>query len=190
MSNAKPADNGMAPKQPLIFLIGYRGSGKTTVARLLAEHLRWSWCDADAVLEERFGRSIRQIFAEEGEPGFRDKEAAILEELCQTPRQVIATGGGIILREENRAKLKTGLVLWLTAKPECLYERTQKDATTAERRPALAQGGLAEIQEILKKREPLYAECADVTIETDQRSPAEVVKLLLAQPFFSNCTMP
>src|SRR6516225_8209056 len=85
-----------------IFLIGYRGTGKTTVAQILAERLGWSWTDADAVLEARHARNIRAIFAEEGESGFREKESAILDEIVRLDRQVIATGGGIILKPENR----------------------------------------------------------------------------------------
>src|SRR5947208_11489758 len=92
-------------RHPVIFLVGYRGSGKTTVARALADRLGWTWADADVVLEARHGRSIRQIFAEEGEAGFRDKEAALLEDLCGLRRHVIATGGGIVLRPENRRRL-------------------------------------------------------------------------------------
>src|SRR5215471_17730294 len=78
----------------LIFLVGYRGSGKTTVARLLADKLGWDWIDADEALQQRHGRSIRTIFAEEGEAGFRDKETTLLGELCRLRQHVIATGGG------------------------------------------------------------------------------------------------
>src|SRR5262245_50146085 len=99
----------------VLFLIGYRGSGKSNVARLLAENLGWSWADADAVLEQKYGRTIRQIFAEEGEAGFRDKETAVLGDLTQLDKHVVATGGGIVLRPENRAQLRTGKVAWLAA---------------------------------------------------------------------------
>src|SRR5712692_10023328 len=80
-----------------LFLVCYRGAGKSSVARLLAERLGWQWADADEVLEARFGRTIWQVFAEEGEGGFRDKEAVVLEELCGRRRHVIATGGGVVL---------------------------------------------------------------------------------------------
>jgi shikimate kinase len=157
----------------LVFLIGYRGSGKSAVARLLAERLGWGWCDADAVLEERHNRSIRQIFAEEGEAGFRDKEAAILEELARMEKQVVATGGGIILRPENRTILRAGKVVWLTAPAGVLWERMQEDPTTAQRRPNLAQGGFAEIEANLRMRSPLYAACADWIVDTGAASPQE-----------------
>jgi shikimate kinase len=164
---------------PLIFLIGARGSGKTTVARLLAERLGWSWCDADAILEERCGRTIRAIFAEEGEESFRQKETEILAELAQRRNVVVATGGGVILRPENRVCLSNGLVVWLTAPPEVLYERMLSDVSTIERRPPLAQGGLDEVREVLQRREALYRECASLTVDTTTFVPEAVVADIL-----------
>jgi shikimate kinase len=162
-----------------IFLIGYRGTGKSTVARLLAERLGWDWLDADTVLEERAGRTIRDIFAAEGEAGFRAREAALLEELCDCQRHVIATGGGVILQEENRRRLRGGAaVVWLVADADTIWRRLQADATTAQRRPALTVGGLAEVRELLRVREPLYRECASWSVETAGRSPAEVAELI------------
>jgi len=158
----------------LVFLIGYRGSGKTSVARLLADKLSWGWSDADAVLELRHGRSIRQIFAEEGEAGFRDKEAAVLCDLAGLEKQVVATGGGIVIRPENCARLRAGKVVWLTATADVLWSRLQEDAMTAHRRPDLAQGGLAEIEELLRRRAPLYAACADLVVDTAEKSPEDV----------------
>jgi len=150
------------------------------VARLLAERLGWDWLDADAVLEARHGRSIRRIFAEEGEAGFRAHEQVLLTELCQLHRHVIATGGGVVLREANRERLRqTGRVVWLTADPATLWQRLQEDPATAERRPALAVGGRAEIEQVLKQREPLYRACADWTVSTVARSPAEVADAIL-----------
>src|SRR6266851_4297715 len=112
-----------------LFLIGYRGTGKTTVARILAHRIGWTWIDADAALEERFGCSIRIIFEEEGEAGFRQKEAALLEELCCSREQVIATGGGVVLRAANRERLRAaGRVVWLTAAARVLWQRLQADA--------------------------------------------------------------
>jgi shikimate kinase len=159
-----------------VFLIGYRGSGKTATARLLAERLGWTWSDADAVLEARHGRTIRQIFADEGEAGFRDKEAEVLADLAAGARQVIATGGGVILRAENRALLRRGLVVWLTAPAPVLWQRLQEDATTRDRRPALAGGGLEEIEQLLAARQPHYAACADLVVDTTQREPGAVAE--------------
>ena len=164
----------------LLFLIGYRGVGKTEVARVLAPMLGWAWLDADAVLEERAGESIRQIFAAEGETGFRSKEAALLRELCGLQHHVIATGGGVILREENRAALKGGAVVWLRAPADVLWQRMQADATTSERRPNLAQGGLAEIEELLRVREPLYQACQDLTVDASEQAPEQIAETIAA----------
>jgi shikimate kinase len=180
--NLKPS--GQRSDLPLWFLIGYRGSGKTTVARLLARQLGWSWLDADAELEDRCNASIRAIFAAEGEAGFREKESAVLAELCKLDRHVIATGGGVVLRPENRQRLRAaGRIIWLAAEPQTLWKRMQQDVGTMQRRPDLSQGGLAEIEELLKIREPLYASCADMTVDTTARSPEEIAALILATDY-------
>lgn len=165
---------------PIIYLIGYRGTGKSTVARILADRLGWSWIDADEFLQARHGKTIRQIFDEEVEKGFRDKESKLLQELSDYDEHVIATGGGVILRDENRALLKRGFVVWLQAPADVLWERVQKDLSSAEKRPNLAQGGLAEIQELLALRAPLYEECADFAIDTSSQSPQQVAETIFA----------
>jgi shikimate kinase len=154
--------------------VGLRGSGKTTVARLLAGLLGWSWLDADEVLEARAGRSVRAVFAAEGEDGFREREARVLAELAQRSRHVIATGGGVVLREANRALLRRGRVVWLTADADTLWSRVQGDGTTAERRPALTVGGREEVAELLRVREPLYRACADLVVPTAGPPPEDV----------------
>jgi shikimate kinase len=163
-----------------LFLIGLRGSGKSMVARLLARELSWDWLDADDVLEKRYGRSIRAIFAAEGEAGFREKESAILAQLCRLRRHVIATGGGIVLREDNRALLRSsGRIVWLTADIETLWQRVQADSGTAERRPTLTIGGRAEMEEMLQLREPLYRQCADYVVDTAGREPNDIAAKIL-----------
>jgi shikimate kinase len=158
-----------------VFLIGYRGTGKSTVARLLAERLRWDWIDADALLEARAGMTIRQIFAAEGETGFRERESLVLAELGGKERHVIATGGGVILRPANRQLIQAGgLVVWLTADPATIWDRLQSDATTANRRPTLTVGGRAEIEQLLREREPYYRACAHIAADTVARPPAAV----------------
>ena len=164
-----------------IFLIGYRCTGKTTVGKLLAAELGWQWTDADQVLEQRHGRTIAQLFAEGGEAGFRNLEATLLKELCTSRGQVVATGGGVILRPENRAQLKAaGQVVWLRADPDTIWRRLQMDPATAERRPNLTTGGRAEIEELLRVREPLYRACAHFCVDTAGRNPEEVVRLIVA----------
>jgi shikimate kinase len=162
----------------LVFLIGYRGTGKTAVARLLADKLGWRYTDADELLERHAGKTIAQIFADEGEAGFRDREAALLGTLAHGQNEVIATGGGVILRADNRASLRAGKIVWLTAPAEVLWDRMQQDATTSHRRPNLAQGGLAEVNALLGAREPLYAACADWSVDTTSKSAEEVAQAI------------
>src|SRR5262245_42715742 len=127
---------------PNIILIGSRCTGKTTVGRLLANRLGWTFADADELVEATAAKSIAEIFASEGEPSFRDRESAALAELCARPNCVIATGGGAPLREQNRQLLNSGgFVAWLTASPEAIWERLQTDPTTAARRPNLTSTG-------------------------------------------------
>ncbi len=166
--------------QAPLFLIGMRGSGKSTIARLVAHELGWSWLDADDELEKRYSRSIRTIFAAEGEVGFREKESAVLAQLCRLPRHVIATGGGIVLHEHNRALLRSsGRIVWLTADIETLWQRVQADSATTERRPPLTVGGRAEIEEIIRLREPLYRQCAEYVVNTTGREPNDIVADIL-----------
>jgi shikimate kinase len=163
-----------------LFLIGYRGTGKSTIGPLLAARLGWSFADADAELEARHGETIRQMFETIGEAGFRDRESALLNDLVGRPNSVIATGGGVILRPENRAVLQRGEVVWLTADIDTIEERLQADPTTHERRPALSVGGRAEIETILAAREPLYRSAARQVIDTASLSPEEAVDAILA----------
>jgi shikimate kinase len=170
-----------AASEELIALIGPRGSGKTTLARLLADRLGWQWADADQVLEEQAGRRIRDIFAAEGETGFREREAAILRDLCRRRALVLATGGGVVVREENRALLRASArVIWLTADADTLWRRIEGDAASAGQRPALRGGGRAEVEEVLHTREPLYRACAHLKVTTAGRQPGEIVAEILA----------
>lgn len=161
-----------------IFLIGYRGSGKTTVGRCLAQRLGWSWLDADEELERRAGKSIQQIFTESGEGAFRDLESAVVADLARLDRHVLALGGGAVLREENRKVLVgSGKIVWLKALPETLQARIAADPTTGARRPNLTgQGGLGEIRDLLARREPIYAACADLQIDAEQLSPDQIAR--------------
>jgi len=167
----------------IIALIGYRGSGKSSVAKVLAAQLGWSWQDADVVLEDRARRSIREIFAQQGETAFRDLESEVLTHLLAGTNVVVALGGGVVLRPENRRRLQQSIVIWLQATPDELHKRITTDPVTNERRPNLTSGGgLDEIRKVLGERTPLYHECADYIVDTKGKSPeqiaAEIVSLV------------
>ncbi len=176
-TTSPPHHPATSPPHHLIFLIGYRGTGKTTVAQLVAERLGWKWIDADEVFEARQGRSIGRIFAEEGEAGFRLMESVLLEEFCRQRQHVVATGGGVVLNKANRDRMRAaGLVVWLTADARSIHERLLHDPSTGQRRPPLTVGGLAEIEQLLLDREPLYRECANLAIDTNNRSPEGIAE--------------
>jgi shikimate kinase len=165
-----------------IFLIGYRGTGKSAVSRELASRLGYSWIDADEAVEQHAGKSIARIFADDGEPAFRKMEAKIVTELVGEKRTVVALGGGAVLRDENRQAMRAaGSVVWLTASVATILERVAADATTAHRRPNLTMmGGRAEIEELLAVRTPLYRECATLTVDTEGKTAAEVADEIAA----------
>ena len=162
-----------------LYLVGYRGTGKSTVGRLLAAASGGPFVDLDERIEADAGRSIAAIFADEGEAGFRDRESAALT-ATGSPNSIIATGGGVVLREENRRLLKsTGFVVWLQAPAAILWERIQADTLTAARRPNLTSGGLAEIVELLAARERFYREVANAVIDAGAASPEAVADAIL-----------
>lgn len=160
-----------------LILIGYRGTGKTTVARRVADLLGLECFDADAEVEGRAGKSIKQIFADDGEPIFRDLEVEAIAELVQHGDAVLSLGGGAVMREETRRAIAPGTVVWLTARPETILSRIAEDAKTTEQRPNLTtRGGLVEITSLLSQREPVYRACADFTVETDAKSAEQVAQ--------------
>jgi shikimate kinase len=160
----------------VVALIGYRGTGKSTVARHLALALGWDWIDADVELELRAGKTISAIFADDGELAFRGLESQVLADLVRRERVVLAAGGGVVLREANRKLLKEfARVVWLQASAETIVARIATDATTSGRRPNLTvRGGADEVIQLLRERLPLYEQCADLTIDTEQRTPGEI----------------
>jgi shikimate kinase len=149
-----------------IVLIGFMGSGKSTVGRELHQRLGYPLVDMDQVIEQRAGKSIAAIFAAVGEEGFRDMETHLLEELNDTaaPRRIISTGGGVIGRKENRTILRhLGYVVWLHAPTAVILDRTAKN----RERPLLhTEDPAARIEALLAVRKPLYAETAHMKIET------------------------
>jgi shikimate kinase len=164
-----------------IALIGYRGTGKSTVGRVLAERLGRPFADADREVESQVGRSIRSIFLEDGEPPFREAEAQVLASLAERLEGgVLATGGGAILLESNRRVLRRfGFVAWLTADADTLAHRLQASRRGVNDRPPLTVAGtLLEIAEVLEARTPLYRETADAEVSTiglDAEQVAEAV---------------
>ncbi len=166
-----------------LILIGYRGTGKSTVARRLAERLGWDWVDSDDCIERRAGKSIAEIFADLGEPGFRDLETVELADLCRREKTVLAVGGGAVLREENRKRLGgCGKVVWLQARPETIRRRLADDEATAESRPNLTKsGGLDEIEQVLAERTSIYRQCADLQVDTEGKAPDEVADEIVAR---------
>jgi shikimate kinase len=165
-----------------VALVGYRGTGKSTVGRLLAGAMNRMFVDVDVEIEARSGRSIAAIFAHSGEPVFRDWEERTMALLLErNPTAVVATGGGSVLREENRRRIREfGDVVWLTADPGELGRRLKADARGQEGRPALTKAGLIEeIAHVLRERTPIYEALADVVIETDGKSPEEVAASIL-----------
>lgn len=176
--------NGSPERGRGIALVGYRGTGKSTVGRILAERLGRPFADADREVESLDGRPIRVIFAEEGEPAFRAIEARVLAELATRLGEsggVLATGGGAILREENRRTLRDfGFVAWLTAEVETLAQRLRVSSRGGDDRPALTSAGtLDEIAEVLEARTPLYSQAADIAIATDGRGAEQVADLVI-----------
>lgn len=152
------------------------GAGKTTIGKLLASTLRLDFKDADREIEERSGVDIPWIFDMEGEEGFRDREAAMLQELGQSEHVVISTGGGAVVRSENRKLMVArGTVVYLKTSIEEQIRRTARD----RKRPLLQNGDPAEtLRTLMAQRDPLYTEIADCTVLTDGRSPKSVVQEL------------
>lgn len=162
-----------------IVLIGYRGTGKSVVGRILADRLDMTLKGMDAMIVERAGMPIPQIVAEQGWPGFRDLESDLARELGAAENMVIDTGGGVIERLENVEALRVnGRVFWLTAGTDTIVERIQDDT----QRPALVEGKTftEEVAEVLERRTPLYDAAAHHTIATDTVSPEDVADAIIS----------
>lgn len=163
-----------------IVLVGLMGSGKSSVGRILAETLGRPFVDTDALVAAEAGRSIPDIFADEGEAGFRAREAAAIATITADDGQVVATGGGAVLAEANREALRrTGLVIWLDAPADELFRRAA--AQGVESRPLLAgDDPLGRLQALSLQRAPAYAACAHHRIETAGQTPQAVVQAIIS----------
>jgi len=152
------------------------GAGKSTIGRLLSAELKVEFFDSDIVIEERCGANIPWIFDMEGESGFREREEQAIDELTQMSSIVLATGGGVVMREANRRHLSArGTVVYLCTSVEQQLARTAKD----KNRPLLqAENPERILRDLFSARDPLYREIADIIIETDQRNPRWVVQEL------------
>lgn len=166
-------------KRTNIILTGFMGCGKTTVGRLLARHLKYSFVDTDQLIEGRCGMSVQQLFATEGEAAFRRLEKEVSRELGAGEGQVIATGGGLMVNPENAQALESnGVVFCLTAPPEMILQRVSKSGQ--EVRPLLAAPDpLARILELVREREKAYARFTQIA--TAEKDPHEVIKDILAR---------
>ncbi len=162
-----------------VFLVGPMGSGKSTIGRALASQLGKRFMDCDHEIEGRTGASIPLIFEIEGETGFRKRESQVLDELTQDGGIVLATGGGAVLAEENRQRLKSrGIVIYLQAPIEVLVKRTAHDRN----RPLLANVDRREkLTELMQVREPLYREVADIVVSSGGRPASAVARDIVKQ---------
>ncbi len=163
----------------VIVLVGLPGSGKSTVGRQLARRLRIPFYDSDHVIEERLGYSIRTAFERDGEELFRDLEESVLDELTQIPSAVISTGGGAVLRQATRQRLRDrGYVVYLNSSPDDIARRLKHDTS----RPLLqVDDPLKRLRDLYAVRDPLYRESAHFTLETGRPSVATLVNMIVMQ---------
>ena len=148
-----------------VILIGFMGTGKTSIGRRVAQSLGFEFVDTDVLIVESEGKPIKDIFSDEGEDYFRDLETQMIQDCGDRWNQVLATGGGIVLREENQQLLADcGYVIWLKASAEAILERVSRNR---ERPLMQTTDPLQTIKDLLQEREKLYASTADFTIDTN-----------------------
>lgn len=161
---------------PSIFLVGPMGAGKTTIGKLLAAELGRDFLDSDWHIEHQSGAPIPWIFEKEGEAGFRDRETRALDELTSLRGIVLATGGGAVMRHQNRVFLQRGLVVYLNANVDIQLERTKKD----KNRPLLqTQNPRQTLQALYTQRHPIYMEAADIVLSSGHLLPKQMVHALI-----------
>ncbi|MEL0585845.1 MAG: shikimate kinase AroK [Candidatus Thiodiazotropha sp. (ex. Lucinoma kazani)] len=157
-----------------LFLIGPMGAGKTTVGKQLAEHYRMEFIDSDHEIQRRTGVDIPTIFEFEGESGFRQREHTVIDELTSREGIVLATGGGAVIREDNRKSLSArGVVIYLHCSVQQQFERTHRD----KNRPLLSTSDpMKKLTTLMAERDPLYRQTADILVSTEGRNTQSVVQ--------------
>lgn len=160
-----------------VYLVGLMGAGKTTIGRSLAKKLGLSFFDSDREIEARTGVNIPTVFEIEGEEGFRKREAQVIADLAMASGQVVATGGGVVLRSENRtAMASSGFVIYLNVPPYTLWERTRNDRN----RPLLqVEDPLSKLKALYAQRDPFYREVADLVIDGGRTSTHSLLQLIV-----------
>ncbi|MEM7453997.1 MAG: shikimate kinase [Planctomycetota bacterium] len=172
----------------ILFLNGYRGSGKSTIAPLVASRIGCPFVDTDDLIVAKAGKAISEIFASEGEPAFRRMETSVISGLVanddasestetdESPISIVVSlGGGAIMTAENQSMISSGKTVFLNAPAEVLWARIKGDDSSRTQRPDLTEeGGLAEVRSVLGRRLSTYIDCADYSIDTTELSPEEI----------------
>lgn len=162
-----------------IVLIGYRGSGKSTIGKRLADRLWQPFVDVDDLIVKKAGKNIKQIFEQDGEPAFRELEAEAVREVCKLSEHVIGLGGGTLGREANRQAIRDAghKVIYLKCEPAELHRRIQSDPQSAETRPNLTAlgGGIEEVKKMLAEREPFYRQVMHAELDVTHLTPEDAV---------------
>ena len=165
-----------------LYLVGYRCTGKSSVGRIVSDALGWIFVDMDNELQAEEGRNIQQIVQDQGWEYFRKRESNLLQRLGRGSKQVIATGGGVVTNPSNVSRMhSSGKVVWLHGSPNTIAQRMAADNHTGGQRPPLrGRDSVAEIEDILAERLPLYQQAMHFRVDTDGLSPREVAELVLA----------
>ena len=164
-----------------LYLIGYRGSGKSTVAPIVAKSLGWETVVSDDLIEANSKMSIARIFAQLGESDFRQRESGVISKIGLLTHQVASLGGGAPMFKTNQEAIaRSGKTVYLTADFEILWKRISNDDSTADRRPDLTdQGGRKEVEQLVAERHPVYDACADYTIDVGKLNPEEIAQRIV-----------
>ncbi|MGB5750323.1 MAG: shikimate kinase [Desulfobacterales bacterium] len=164
-----------------LFLIGYRCTGKSTVGRSLAEELNWSFADTDSLIVRQQQMSIKEIVGAHGWESFRNMEHGVLKTVCTSKSQVVATGGGIVLDDENVMLMRqSGRIVWLRAGIETIKARMREDKDSRDFRPALTlDNNILEIEESLQSREHIYHRAMDFFVDTDDHDIGAIAEFII-----------